>query len=91
MQDQIEVNLDRVKSIIDAFDSGKFSTADVLRDYGGGFFSNKETPVHYSFNAQFGKILKRNEANLGITEVESNFPITDDNGNNTSASLWVKK
>ncbi|WP_252176317.1 hypothetical protein [Endozoicomonas sp. 4G] len=91
MKDQININLDRVKSIIDSFDSTYFNTTEVIRSYGGGFFSNKETPASYSFNAQFGKILKSNEDQLGIVEIKNNQPVLDDNGHGTSASVWAKR
>ncbi|WP_252177184.1 hypothetical protein [Endozoicomonas sp. 4G] len=91
MKDKININLDRVKSIIDSFDDAQFNTTDVIRRYSGGFFSNKETPASFSFNAQFGKILKSNEDRLGINEIESNKAVPDDNGHETSTSVWAKR
>ncbi len=91
MKDSININLERVKSSIESINSSTFSTADVLRYYNGNFNSNKNTPATYSFNAQFGKVLKSNEGNLGIKELISNQNIQDDNGHNTTSSIWQKK
>ncbi len=88
--DAIEVSLDRVREIIRASSSRAFSTADVIREYGGGFFSNRDTTACYSFNAQFGKLLKRNRRQLGIREVAANVRVTDDRGHETSASVWMQ-
>lgn len=90
MDEWIEVSLDRVKAITQAIESEEFSTGDVIREYGGGFFSNKNTPAYYSFNAQFGKLLKRNMTQLGIREVAANVQIKDDRGHETSASVWAR-
>ena len=88
MNERIDVSIERVQEIIDSFDGEEFSTIDVLRKYSGGFYSNKETPAYYSFNAQFGKLLKRNETEFGISETEKNVSAKDDNGNQTSTSKW---
>ena len=88
MDESIEVSLDRIRAIIAGFESDEFSTSDVLREYGGGFFTNTGTPAHYSFNAQFGKLLKRNETALEIEEVRANVSAQDDNGRSTSTSVW---
>ncbi len=88
MYEAIEVSLDRIGAIISRFREGEFSTIDVLREYGGGFYSNAETPAYYSFNAQFGKLLKRNAETLGIEEVRQNADGKDDNGRNTTTSIW---
>lgn len=88
MKEQIEVSLDRIKIIIDEKMSRTFTTADILREYSGGFYSNISTPAVYSFNAQFGKLLKRNESKLQIKETRPKVPIKDDNGNNTKTSKW---
>ena len=87
MDEKIDVSLDRIKSIIKKM-SGIFTTADILREYSGGFYSNVGTPAVYSFNAQFGKLLKRNEGNLKIKEVLPKLDINDDNGHKTKTSKW---
>ncbi|WP_415243813.1 hypothetical protein [Zhongshania sp.] len=90
MDEVIEVSLERVEKIIDGFGADDFSTVAVLREYCGGFFSNKETPAYYSFNAQFGKLLRRNEERLGIVQVESAASETDDRVPpvKTTTSIW---
>lgn len=91
MKDSINISLDRVKSSIESINTPTFSTADVLRKYNGNFNSNLNTPASYSFNSQFGKVLKRNESELGIEELHSNQNIPDDNGHNTTSSIWQKR
>lgn len=86
--DKIEVSLDRVREIIKNFGSNEFSTADVLREYSGGFYSNKKTPAHYSFNAQFGKLLSKNSKYLGLIQVQDNAAVKDDGGHPTSSAFW---
>jgi hypothetical protein len=85
--DQIEVNLDRIRSIIATL-RPEFSTGDVIGGYNGVFCSNLNTPAQYSFNAQFGKILKRNNQELGIEEITESHPGKDDRGQPTTMSLW---
>jgi len=84
----IEVSLDRLRTIIAAFEVPEFSTDDVIRGYCGGFFSNTGTPAYYSFNAQFGKLLRSNEAALGIEHLLADQPIKDDRQHATSSSTW---
>ncbi|MDO9041615.1 MAG: hypothetical protein Q7U64_04610 [Desulfocapsaceae bacterium] len=88
LDERIEVSLSRIEAIINSFRGNTFTTADVLRQYSGGFYSNIDTPAVYSFNAQFGKILKRNESVLNISEVNSGVKINDDNGHPTTTSEW---
>lgn len=88
MDEIIEVSIPRIQEIINDFGSAEFTTADVLRGYSGGFYSNVGTPAYYSFNAQFGKLLQKNSATLEISEVQSNVTIPDDNGHKTSTSIW---
>lgn len=90
MDEAIPVSLDRIKAIIDGITSETFSTADVLRGYSGGFCSNHGTPAQFSFNAQFGRLLKRNENKLGIRELESDTPTDDDHGHPTRTSVWAR-
>ena len=88
MDEAIEVSLDRIKTIISTLPVEGFFTADVIEKYCGGFYSNIETPAYYSFNAQFGKLLRRNEEYLGITQVAESGPIKDKHGHPTSSSKW---
>jgi len=90
VDETIEVSLERVRAVILEIESPEFSTAEVIRGYCGGFFANTGTPAYYSFNAQFGKLLKRNFVTLGIKESTAKVPITDDNGHQTSASVWTR-
>ena len=87
MNDEILVSLARIRQIIESYEN-EFSTIDVLRQYGGCFCSNIGTPVAFSFNAQFGKLLKRNCEALGIEEVKANATAKDDHGHRTSTSIW---
>lgn len=88
MKENIEVSLERIQQIVESYNEKEFMTAEVIRDYSGGFYSNKDTPAYYSFNAQFGKLLKRNELSLRIVEVQSDVRTKDDNGHPTSTSVW---
>tara|TARA_R110002049_G_scaffold49267_2_gene141143 strand:+ start:1659 stop:1937 length:279 start_codon:yes stop_codon:yes gene_type:complete len=90
MDEDIAVSTNRIRQIIDAFGTSEFSTADVLREYSGGFYSNVGTPAQYSLNAQFGKLLQRNREAFRIREERSNVSIDDDNGHRTSTSFWRK-
>ncbi|MCA1778001.1 MAG: hypothetical protein LC637_01070 [Xanthomonadaceae bacterium] len=91
MDESIPVSLDRIRETITKIESETFSTADVLRGYSGGFCRNHGTPAHFSFNAQFGKLLKRNDKGLGIREVKSDVPIDDDHGHPTKTSIWTRR
>ena len=88
MDERIDVSLERVRNCIQKLDRNEFTTADVIRKYSGRFCSNIGTPATYSFNAQFGALLKRNESQLGIVEIASNEAIEDDHGHNTTTSRW---
>lgn len=89
MDEKIEVSLDRIQGIINSFNGREFKTTEVLSIYLGGFHSNKDTPAHYSFNAQFGRLLQRNSEQLNITEVRSGVSTKDDNNNSTTTSVWI--
>lgn len=86
--ERIDVSLDRIRSIIDELPADGFSTGDVIRAYSGVFCSNLNTPAYYSFNAQFGKLLRRNESNLGIKQIAESHPATDDLAHPTRMSIW---
>jgi len=88
MDERIEVSLSRIGAIINSIRGSTFTTADVLRQYSGGFYSNIGTPAVYSFNSLFGKLLKRNVGVLNISEVNSGVKINDDNGHPTKTSEW---
>ena len=90
MDEQIEVSMNRIGEIISNLKNDIFFTSDVLSAYSGGFYSNIGTPAAYSFNAQFGKLLKRNRKFLKISEIEANVKIKDDNGHQTSTSQWTR-
>ncbi|MEC5318503.1 hypothetical protein VSX61_06065 [Brenneria populi subsp. brevivirga] len=62
-------------------------TTDIINNYMGGVYRNKGVPVGISWNAQFGKYLKRHADELGIRELSPKNPIKIDGGS-TSASLW---
>jgi hypothetical protein len=91
MEDFIRVDLDRIKEIIDHFRERQNSifTSDVIRKYCGGFFSNVGIPANKSFNAQFGKIIKKHDEFLGVKELSADVPLKDDKGNPTTASKWA--
>jgi hypothetical protein len=88
MDEKINISVERVRSCIQALNRKEFTTADIIRTYFGRFCSNIGTPATYSFNAQFGKLLKRNKTELGITEIARNEAITDDHDHNTTTSRW---
>ena len=85
---KVKVNLRRIESCIEEFGSDEFTTVDVIRKYSGCFCSNLETPPGYSFNAQFGKLLKENAPRLRITEIKSHRSINDDHDHPTNTSWW---
>ena len=91
MDEAIEVSLERIRNIIASLPRKPFSTGDVIREYCGAFCSNIGTSAHYSFNAQFGKLLKRNAIALGIVEVKKNASAKDDHDRRTSTSIWQVK
>ncbi len=88
MDEQIDISLSRISNCIREINRSEFTTAEVIKKYFGRFCSNIGTPARYSFNAQFGALLKRNEEILGITEIASNESIKDDHGHKTSTSRW---
>ena len=88
MDEKIDISLKRVRNCIQELNRKEFTTADIIRKYLGRFCSNMGTPATYSFNAQFGKLVKRNESELGITEIARNEAIKDDHGRNTTTSRW---
>lgn len=89
-KDNIPVNISTLTEIINSFrDKGilEISTADLLREYQGGYHKNTQTAAQQSFNANFGKVLQSNHENLRIVKIESS-PILDDNQNKTTSSIW---
>ena len=88
MDEHIEISLSRVEECIQDIRSDEFTTADVIKGYFGRFCSNVGTPVEYSFNAQFGKLLARNASRLGIEEISPPQRVTDEHGIQTTAALW---
>lgn len=55
--------------------------ADYAIDYG--------TPASGSWNAAFGRFLKKHAAELGIREVKSKQPFTAVDGGRTTCSAWA--
>jgi hypothetical protein len=88
MDEKIDISLDRIRNCIQEINRSEFTTAEVIKKYFGRFCSNIGTPATYSFNAQFGALLKRNETLLDIIEIASNESIKDDHEHNTSTSRW---
>jgi len=88
MDEKIDISVERVRNCIQELNRNEFTTADIIRKYFGRFCSNIGTPATYSFNAQFGALLKRNESKLGITEIARNEAIKDDHDHNTTTSRW---
>ena len=94
MDENINVFLSRVRQCIEEClrdsPSNTFTTTDVIRKYLGHFHSDIGTPPGVSFNAQFGKRLKRNEDELGIAKVTAGERTRDDNRRKTSTSRWTR-
>jgi hypothetical protein len=88
MDERIEVSTERIGECICNLNKKEFTTADVLREYPGRFCSDTNTDVNYSFNAQFGKILSRNQDKLKIKKLAADIKIQDDFGNQTTTSKW---
>ncbi|MBW7992513.1 MAG: hypothetical protein FVQ84_21200 [Planctomycetes bacterium] len=89
-KESIPVDLDIVNDIIKELFNKKdvIRTSDIIRQYCGGFYSNKGISAFRSFNAQFGKLLKRNEEFLGIHEVRAGVSEKDDLDHPTTTSEW---
>ncbi len=90
MNKVLEFHLEDVRAVIMALEQNRFSTADIMRGYAGRFLTILDTPPYYSFNAQFGKFLKRHASDLGIRQIEINASIKDDDGHPTSSSFWQR-
>ena len=91
MSESISVPLDKVLGALDRLRAKGLSqayTTDVIAEYMGGFHSNLGVPPQYSWNAQFGKVLKANEAGLRIKELSAANPV-EVAGHQTRASLWA--
>ena len=88
MDESIWVSLTRIESCIEALGRDEFTTTEVIRQYFGRFCSNLATPVVYSINAQFGRLLKRNETRLRIVEIASDESTEEDHGHPTTTSRW---
>ena len=90
MDETIDVSLARVSRCIDKClresRTNTFTTTELIGAYLGHFHSDVGTPPAVSFNAQFGKLLKRNADELGIAEVGADERILDDTGRETSTS-----
>jgi hypothetical protein len=88
----IQINMEVVKGIIDEISANhkEFSTIDVIRKYLGNYRNNsiKYVAPKFTFNSQFGKLLKDNMGDLNIEEVEDNVDTKDDDGKKTTTSIW---
>jgi hypothetical protein len=81
MKDCIQVNIDEIKNIIDAFRKSRrrfIYSSDVIREYCGGFFSNLRICPAQSFNVQFARILARHSNILGISKHRERVSVRDD-------------
>jgi hypothetical protein len=90
MTDHISINTERLSEVLNEMRRSGISTAlttDIIQQYMGGFHSNKGVPVADSWNAQFGKYLKANSEQFGISEVAANVRVIID-GSPTNASRW---
>jgi len=63
-------------------------TSQIIEEYMGFFYSNVGVPMYRSWNAQFGKILKKHASMLGIKELKKAQRIKDARGHSTQCSLW---
>jgi hypothetical protein len=91
MKDHISVDLNEVSAAINRMRARSISeafTSDIIREYMGGFVSNKGVKVYLSWNAQFGQIISSHAATLSISELKSNHPVVDDLNHDTVSSLW---
>lgn len=91
MTNNIEVDLAAVGLAINRIRARSVSeahTSDIIREYMGGFLSNKGVGAHLSWNAQFGKILAANANLLGIEEISADQSVVDDLGHKTTSSKW---
>jgi len=91
MKNHLVVDMTAVADAIDrlrAANKTEAYTADIIREYMGGFFSNRGVPAHISWNAQFGRVLSQHAETLGIEERQANCPIEDDQKHPTTSSLW---
>lgn len=91
MKDHIVVDLTEVAAAINrlrATNAPEAYTADIIREYMGGFFSNGGVAVHLSWNAQFGRLISRNAEMLGIQELKPDQKVADDLMRETTSSLW---
>ena len=85
----IPISIKRVRKCISQL-QGEFTSADILRGYIGHFHRDKGAPAATSFNAQFGKWLRKNKENLGIKWAGRDKHVIDDAGGKTRAVAWRK-
>lgn len=88
----IKIDMEAVKKIIEEIGANqkKISTIDVIRKYLGSYRNNsiEYIALLYTFNSQFGRLLKNNMSGLNIKEVESGVDAKDDDGKKTTTSIW---
>lgn len=88
MDERVPISLDRVEQCIAALGSSSFTTAQVIHGYLGHFCSDRQTLPVYSVNAQFGKLLARNAARLGIVMTAAEVGTRDDHDHPTTTTRW---
>lgn len=91
MKAHLTVDVNEVKKALDrlrAANKTEAYTSDIIREYMGGFLSNRGVPVHLSWNAQFGRLISQHAKALRIEERQSDCPIEDDLKHPTTSSLW---
>ena len=88
--DVINIYTKELKQAISSINKETFSTIDIIKEYQGDYCKNqnaKDKKLHISFNQQFGKILSKNAAVLGIEVIKENF---HDYEYDTTTALWKK-
>lgn len=84
----LSINKSKLKNFLGTFDKGTYSTCEIIDKYQGTYYLNKKIPAEYSWNANFGKILKQcmiDTNNTIIREVDSHIT---DKEHNTTSSIW---
>lgn len=88
----IKIDMEAVKRIIDEIGTNnkEFLTIDVIRKYLGSYKNDSAQyiPWFYTFDSQFGRLLKSNMSGLNIKEVESGVDAKDDFVKKTTTSKW---
>jgi len=64
-------------------------TADLIRSMDGKLFAGVGLSAHESPNAQFGRVLSRVSAALGLSIVRRRKSVRDDAGRRTCTAVWA--